>query len=128
MGTERSCNLSEWRVHLPWEKGSGTSWASSDESNLSNIFQSNTYRKDLCFGDTSNFFMKLQQIFFVAISSKFSFMSHSNLFRQQIGGKITLFLLSFFFSNIMSNVQVIAAIILLLNDEDEQKENVQEHS
>ena len=29
------------------------------QSNLSNIFQSNTYRKDLWFGDTSNFFMKL---------------------------------------------------------------------
>ena len=45
---------------------------------------------------------------------------------QQIGEKITLFLLSFFFSNMMSNVQVIAAIALLLDDEDEEKENVQE--
>ena len=47
---------------------------------------------------------------------------------QQIGEKITLFLLSFFFSNMMSNVQVIAAIALLLDDEDEEKENVQECS
>ena len=47
---------------------------------------------------------------------------------QQIGEKITLFLLSFFFSNLMSNVQVIAAIALLLDDEDEHKENVQERS
>ena len=46
---------------------------------------------------------------------------------QQIGGKITLFLLSFFFSN-MLNVQVIAAIALLFDDEDEEKENVQERS
>ena len=43
---------------------------------------------------------------------------------QQIGGKITLFLLSFFFSNMMLNVQVIAAIAHLLDDEDEEKENV----
>ena len=55
-------------------------------------------------------------------------MSHSNLFRQQIGEKITLLLLSFFFSNIMSNVQVIAAITLLLNDMGEEKENAQERS
>ena len=27
----KSCNLSEWRVDVPGEKGSGTSWASSDE-------------------------------------------------------------------------------------------------
>ena len=47
---------------------------------------------------------------------------------QQIGENITLFLLSFFFSNMMSNVQVIAAIALLLDDEDEEKENVQERS
>ena len=47
---------------------------------------------------------------------------------QQIGVKTTLFLLSFFFSNIMSNVQVIAAITLLLDDEDEEMENVQERS
>ena len=47
---------------------------------------------------------------------------------QQIGVKITLFLLSFFFSNIMSNVQVIAAITLLLDDDDEEMENVQECS
>ena len=47
---------------------------------------------------------------------------------QQIGVKITLFLLSFFFSNIMSKVQVIAAITLLLDDEDEEMENVQERS
>ena len=37
----------------------------------------------------------------------------------QIGEKITLFLLSFFFSNMMSNVQVIAAIDLLRDDKDE---------
>ena len=43
---------------------------------------------------------------------------------QQIGEKITLFLLSFFFSNMMLNVQVIAAIAHLLDDEDEEKENV----
>ena len=55
-------------------------------------------------------------------------MSHSNLFMQQIGGKITLFLLSFFFSSLMSNVQVIPAIDRLLDDEDEEKENVQERS
>ena len=72
--------------------------------------------------------MKLQQIFFITISRTFSFVSHSNLFMQQIGEKITLFLLSFFFSNMMSNVQVIAAIALLLDDEDEEKENVQERS
>ena len=47
---------------------------------------------------------------------------------QQIKEKITLFLLSFFFSNMMSNVQVIAVIALLLADEDEEKENVQERS
>ena len=47
---------------------------------------------------------------------------------QQIGEKITLFLLSLFFSNMMSNVQVITAIALLLDDEDEEKENVQERS
>ena len=41
MVTEKSCNLSEWRVDLPRQKGSGTSWASS-ENNLPN-----TYRKDL---------------------------------------------------------------------------------
>ena len=46
---------------------------------------------------------------------------------QQIGEKITLFLLSFFFSK-MSNVQVIADIALLLDDEDEEKKNVQEPS
>ena len=46
----------------------------------------------------------------------------------QIGEKITLFWLSFFFSNMMSNVQAIAAITLLLDDEDEEKENVQERS
>ena len=78
----------------------------------------------LCFGDTSDVFMKLQQIFFIAISWKFSFVSHSNLFMQQIGEKITLSLLCFFFSNMVSNVQVIAAIALLLDDEDEEKENV----
>ena len=47
---------------------------------------------------------------------------------QKIGEKMTLFLLSFFLSNMMSNVQVIAAIALLLDDEDEEKENVQERS
>ena len=31
MVTEKSCNLSEWQVDLPQEKGSGTSWASSEE-------------------------------------------------------------------------------------------------
>ena len=31
MVTEKSCKLSEWRVDLPWEKGSGNSWASSKE-------------------------------------------------------------------------------------------------
>ena len=31
MVTEKSCNLSEQRVDLPREKGSGTSWASSEE-------------------------------------------------------------------------------------------------
>ena len=30
MVTEKSYNLSEKRVGLPWEKGSGTSWASFD--------------------------------------------------------------------------------------------------
>ena len=43
-------------------------------------------------------------------------------------GKNHSFLLSFFFSSMMSNVQVISAIALLLNDEDEEKENVQERS
>ena len=47
---------------------------------------------------------------------------------QQIGEKITLFLLSIFLSNMMSNVQVLAAIALLLDGEDEEKENVQERS
>ena len=47
---------------------------------------------------------------------------------QQIGEKITLFLLSFFFSSMMSNVQVISTIALLFDDEDEEKENVQECS
>ena len=47
---------------------------------------------------------------------------------QQIEEKITLFLLSFFFSNMISNIQVIAAIALLLADENEEKENVQERS
>ena len=42
---------------------------------------------------------------------------------QQIREKITLF-----FSNMMSNVQVIAAIALHLDDEYEEKENVQERS
>ena len=68
------------------------------------------------------------KFFVVAISWKFSFVSRSNLFMPQIGEKITLFLLSFFFSNMMSNVQAIAAITLLLDDEDEEKENVQERS
>ena len=31
MVTEKSCNLSEQRVDLPWEKETGTSWASSEE-------------------------------------------------------------------------------------------------
>ena len=31
MVTEKSYNLSECRVYLPREKGSGTSWASSEE-------------------------------------------------------------------------------------------------
>ena len=31
MVTEKSWNLSEWPVDLSWEKGSGTSWASSEE-------------------------------------------------------------------------------------------------
>ena len=43
---------------------------------------------------------------------------------QQIAEKITLFLLSFFFSNMMLDVRVIAAIAHLLDDEDEEKENV----
>ena len=30
-GAEKSCNLSEQRVELPREKGSGTSWASPEE-------------------------------------------------------------------------------------------------
>ena len=47
---------------------------------------------------------------------------------QQIGEKITLFLLSFLFWNKMSNLQVIAAIAPLLDDKDEEKENVQERS
>ena len=42
MVTEKSYNLSQKWVDLPREKGSGTSWASSDEH-----LQSNTYRKDL---------------------------------------------------------------------------------
>ena len=47
---------------------------------------------------------------------------------QHIRGKITLFLLSFFFSNMMLNVHVIAAITLLLDEKDEEKENVRECS
>ena len=31
MVTEKSWDLSEQRVDLPWEKGSGTSWASYEE-------------------------------------------------------------------------------------------------
>ena len=31
MVTEKSCDLAEKRVDLPREKGSGTSWASSEE-------------------------------------------------------------------------------------------------
>ena len=31
MVTEKSCNLSEQPLDLPWEKGSGTSSASSEE-------------------------------------------------------------------------------------------------
>ena len=31
MVAEKSCNLSEQRVDLPWQKGSGTGWASSEE-------------------------------------------------------------------------------------------------
>ena len=31
MVTEKSCNLSEEQVDLPREKGSGHSWASSEE-------------------------------------------------------------------------------------------------
>ena len=42
MVTEKSYNLSEQQVELPWEKGSGISWASSKD-----IYQSNTYKKDL---------------------------------------------------------------------------------
>ena len=37
MVTEKSYNLSEKWVDLPREKGSGTSWASSDEHLQSNI-------------------------------------------------------------------------------------------
>ena len=55
-------------------------------------------------------------------------MSSSNLFTQQIGEKITLSLLYFVFSNMISNVQVISAIALLFGEEDEEKKNVQEHS
>ena len=47
---------------------------------------------------------------------------------QHIRGKITIFLLSFFFSNMMLNVNVIAAITLLLDKKDEEKENVRECS
>ena len=47
---------------------------------------------------------------------------------QHIRGKITLFLLSFFLSNMMLNVHVIAAITLLLDEKDEEKENVRECS
>ena len=43
-------------------------------------------------------------------------------------GKNHPFLAFFFLFNIMSNVQVIAAITLLLDDEDEEMENVQERS
>ena len=43
-------------------------------------------------------------------------------------GKNHSFLLSFFFSSMMSNVQVISTIALLFDDEDEEKENVQECS
>ena len=42
MVAEKSCNLSEWQVDLAREKESKTNWA-----NLMNIYQSNTYRKDL---------------------------------------------------------------------------------
>ena len=42
MVTEKSCKLSGWRGDLPREKGAGTSWAS-----LKNIYQRNSYRKDL---------------------------------------------------------------------------------
>ena len=31
MVTEKSCNVSDLRVHLPREWGSGTSWTSLDE-------------------------------------------------------------------------------------------------
>ena len=31
MVTGNLCNVSEQRVDLPWEKGSETSWASSDK-------------------------------------------------------------------------------------------------
>ena len=31
MVTGKLCNLSEWQVNFPREKGSGSSWASSDE-------------------------------------------------------------------------------------------------
>ena len=40
--TEKSCNLSEKRVDLHRGEGSGTSLAGFDE-----LYQSNTYRKDL---------------------------------------------------------------------------------
>ena len=31
MVAEKSCNLSEKQVDLPWERESGTSWASPEE-------------------------------------------------------------------------------------------------
>ena len=34
MVAEKSCNLSEKRVDLPQEKGSGTSWASSEHLSI----------------------------------------------------------------------------------------------
>ena len=74
------------------------------------------------------FFHNITTNFFCCNFMKISFVSHSNLFMQQIGEKFTLFLLSLFFSNMMSNVQIIAAIALLLDGKDEEKENVQERS
>ena len=42
--TDKSCNLSEQRVDLPWAKGSGTR---CEEPVLKNIYESNTNRKEL---------------------------------------------------------------------------------
>ena len=51
MVTEKSCNQSEKRVDLPREKGSGTEPV---EPVLKNIYERNTYRKDLSWPHFNN--------------------------------------------------------------------------